>query len=45
MKTKTKLKIRNQVACGLALLGKVGGRHPDRRKEASRRACRGKVTE
>lgn len=41
MKTKTKL--RNKVARAMACLGKVGGRHPDKRKEGSRRACREKL--
>lgn len=31
----------NAVARAMAHLGKVGGRHPDRRKEANRKACRG----
>ncbi len=44
MNTKcSKRKRRNPVARAMAVLGKVGGRHPDKRAEASRRGCRGKV--
>lgn len=31
----------NAVARAMAHIGKVGGRHPDRRKEGNRKACRG----
>lgn len=44
MKTKRKpLRPRDLGALALAVAGKVGGHHGDKRKETARTACRGKV--
>tara|TARA_B100000427_G_scaffold56695_1_gene44256 strand:+ start:261 stop:476 length:216 start_codon:yes stop_codon:yes gene_type:complete len=38
----TPSKVRNQVVLGMILRGQGAGNHGDARKEASRKACRGK---
>ena len=38
-------KARNQIVLGMILRGAKGGNHGDARKEAARKACRGKWSE